>query len=171
MGFHRSEPAQGAVRGSESCGGEQGAERSPSGTGRGLSARCGRSLREGLRDRSQRGLCAAAELYLTTSRLEYRKPLDIHRDTIASDVFAFSEVLGRITEKMDSPEFTARSEGSRQRSVSARVHAAEREPLRRTLQAPYLGSRMGHTIVWGQTTLSSHGLSRIFFPWNMPSTR
>ena len=53
-------------------------------------------------------LCAAAELYLTTSRPEYRRPLDMHLDTIASDVFAFSEVLGRITEKMNSPEFTSR---------------------------------------------------------------
>lgn len=53
-------------------------------------------------------LAAAAELYLSTSKAEYGRFLEVHADTLCSDVFAFSEVIGRAVKKINSPALTAR---------------------------------------------------------------
>jgi endoglucanase len=55
---------------------------------------------------SKEKINAAAELYLSTSKNEYKELLLQNAATIAGDVDEYAEVLGRVNEKLHDPDFT-----------------------------------------------------------------
>jgi len=57
----------------------------------------------------------AAELYLATSKKEYEKIILENADSISSSIAFFSEVIGRVTKKLNNKDFTEKMEyGARQ---------------------------------------------------------
>jgi endoglucanase len=74
-------------------------------------------------------LGAAGELYLTTSKPTYETFLKQHANELCANVMAYSEVLGRVTRKLDDPPLT--------RQVSAAVKKAFVQVADRQKENPY----------------------------------
>ena len=76
---------------------------------------------------------AAAELYLTTSKNEYKTVLLTNRNLLSDSVERFSEVVGRITAKINDRKFTEKIEIGVARAFKEIAELAKRKSLRSSL--------------------------------------
>jgi endoglucanase len=71
-------------------------------------------------------LNAAAELYLTTGKAEYKEYVTEHEDLLCSSVFMCSDVLGRVVAKLGDPKLKQKAEQA-VRQAFVQVKAVEKE--------------------------------------------
>jgi endoglucanase len=107
---------------------------------------------------------AAAELYLTTSKKEYEQTIRDNAGFIAANVDQCSEVLGRVTAKLNDAAFTARIETAVKATFATIVQAQKENPY----GVPY------RPYIWGAGWgVQAYGVKQLFlhigFPKIFPS--
>lgn len=80
---------------------------------------------------------AAAELYLTTGKKEYRDFLLANADTISENVMRYAIALGRVTAKLDDKDFTAKIDRG-VRNLVDKVNELEKENPYGVPYRPYI---------------------------------
>jgi hypothetical protein len=102
---------------------------------------------------------AAAELYLTTSNEEYRKILLDNEDLISKNILRFGIVIGRVTQKLNDEDFTAKIEKAVKQSVDM-VAALSKENPYGVPYKPY---------IWGAGwDIESFGVNQLFLNLGFP---
>ena len=104
-------------------------------------------------------LNAAAELYLTTSKEEYKNILLQNSDVFADNIFEYSEVIGRVTEKLNDPNFT--------RTIEEAVKAAYETVTEQQKENPYGVPYRPH--IWGAGWgIQAFGVKQLFLHLGFP---
>ncbi len=102
---------------------------------------------------------AAAELYLTTGKVEYRSFLLANVDTIAEDVMPYSIVIGRVAAKLDNKEFTAKVAHGVEKAYEKVVELQKENPY----GVPY------RPYIWGAGwQIQSFGVDMLFLHLGFP---
>ncbi len=102
---------------------------------------------------------AAAELYLTTSNEEYRKILLDNEDLISKNILRFAIVIGRVTQKLNDEDFTAKIEKAVKQSVDM-VAALSKENPYGVPYKPY---------IWGAGwDIESFGVNQLLLNLSFP---
>lgn len=102
---------------------------------------------------------AAAELYLTTSRDEYKEVILDNVDVISNDVSRFSVVIGRVVKKLDNAEFTDKIEKAVRQSSEKVADLSKENPY----GVPY------RPYIWGAGwEIESFGVDQLFLHLGFP---
>lgn len=102
---------------------------------------------------------AAAELYLSTSKKTYENVILNNFELISGNILNFSEVIGRITEKINKPEFTSTIENS----VKELFNKISRDQKENPYGVPYKPNIWGAG--WG---IQSFGVQQLFLHLGFP---
>lgn len=101
----------------------------------------------------------AAELYLTTSKREYKNILLDNIDVFADNIFAYSEVIGRVTEKLNDADF--------RREIEKAVKAAYETVTEQQKENPYGVPYRPH--IWGAGWgIQAFGVRQLFLHLGFP---
>ncbi len=102
---------------------------------------------------------AAAELYLTTSKPEYKQMLLDNVDLIAGNIIRHSIVVGRVAQKLNSPAFTAKIEDAVRKAFANVSQSAKENPY----GVPY------RPYIWGAGwQIQSFGVDQLFLSLGFP---
>lgn len=106
----------------------------------------------------------AAELYLSTSNEKYEKVIFTNSDIINKNILEFSEIIGRVTKKINQPNFTKQIENS-VRKAFQKISEEQKENPYGVPYKPYIWGAG-----WG---IQSFGVKQLFlhlaFPKIFPS--
>ena len=102
---------------------------------------------------------AASELYLSTSKEEYKKLIVDNSDLISKNILYFSEVIGRVTKKVNEQNFT----GLIEKSVKEVFEKIEEEQKVNPYEVPY------KPYIWGAGWgIQSFGEKQLFLHLGFP---
>jgi hypothetical protein len=101
----------------------------------------------------------ASELYLATSKKEYEKIILANSDSISNNIEFFSDVVGRVLEKINNQEFSKKLEKGARRSFQKAVRQLRENPY----GVPY------KLFVWGAGWgIQEFGVSQLFLHLAFP---
>ncbi len=101
----------------------------------------------------------AAELYLATSKKEYEKIILENADSIRGDITFFSEVIGRVTKKLNNKDFTEKMEYGARQSFQRTAEEQKENPY----GVPY------KPFIWGAGWgIQEFGLGQLFLHLGFP---
>jgi endoglucanase len=104
-------------------------------------------------------ISAASELYLTTSKDEYKKVLENNIDSLCLNIEYVAESIGKAAEKIRNPNFTQRIESAVKKSFKAIVEQQKLNPY----GVPY------RPYIWGAGwTIQSSAVKQLFLNLNFP---
>ncbi|HSR17818.1 MAG TPA: glycoside hydrolase family 9 protein, partial [Ignavibacteriaceae bacterium] len=102
---------------------------------------------------------AAAELYLTASNKEYENVILENADSISENIGFFSEVIGRVTEKLNNEEFTKKFESGVKKYFQKAVEEQKQNPY----GVPY------KPYIWGAGWgIQDFGVTQLFLHLGFP---
>ncbi|MGE5859817.1 MAG: glycoside hydrolase family 9 protein [Ignavibacteria bacterium] len=102
---------------------------------------------------------AAAELYLTSSNKGYENVILENADSISENIGFFSEVIGRVTERLDNEEFTKKIESGVKKYFQKAVEEQKQNPY----GVPY------KPYIWGAGWgIQDFGLTQLFLHLGFP---
>jgi hypothetical protein len=105
-------------------------------------------------------LNAAAELYLSTSKKDYEKILIDNTDLMCTNIFDFSETIGRVAVKLNDTEFTGKIEKAVKEAFSKIVEWQKENPY----GVPY------RPFIWGAGWgIQSFGVQQLFLHLSFPN--
>jgi endoglucanase len=104
-------------------------------------------------------ISAASELYLTTSKDEYKKVLENNIDSLCLNIEYVAESIGKAAEKIRNPNFTQRIESAVKKSFKAIMEQQRLNPY----GVPY------RPYIWGAGwTIQSTAVKQLFLHLNFP---
>ena len=92
-------------------------------------------------------ISAVSELYLTTSKSNYRSFLMENIDSLSSNIMFVSETIGRVTAKIGNNDFTKTIEEAVGKTFEIIIEQQKENPYGVPYRPVHLGSRMGHSVI------------------------